>query len=253
MQTQTRLLQQLDTARQTFELDAHRDAAPNPPRAAAWPWAPFFRRFNAPLEKIFTVVYWDQRGSGKSFDRKLSRSSMTVEQFIADLDELTQAVCERVGGKQVVIFGHSWGSAFGVLYAARFAENVAAYVGSGQVGDTAAGESGSYAFALAEAERLNNRKALDELRAIGPPSYPVSGLFRERFWVNRLQGQTTVRASWDLGRLFLRGPELSILDLPNLARGFRFTLDAMLTETTGVNHKAGARVADACVLLPRTP
>jgi pimeloyl-ACP methyl ester carboxylesterase len=60
-------------------------------------------------------------------------------------------------------------------------------------------------------------------------------LFQERFWVNRLQGQTSARAAWDLGRLFLRGPELSILDLPNLARGFRFTLNAMLTETSTVN------------------
>jgi alpha/beta hydrolase fold len=34
----------------------------------------FFRRFNAPLEKRFTVVYWDQRGSGKSFDRKINRT-----------------------------------------------------------------------------------------------------------------------------------------------------------------------------------
>jgi pimeloyl-ACP methyl ester carboxylesterase len=195
----------------------------------------FFRRFNAPLEKRFTVVYWDQRGSGKSFDRKINRSSMTVEQFIADLDELVQAVCDRTGAKHVVIFGHSWGSALGVLYAARFAEKVAAYVGSGQVGDSAAGESASYAFALVEAERLNNRKALDKLRAIGPPPYPVSSLFRERSWVNRLQGQATARASWDLGRLFLHGPELSILDLPNLARGFRFTLNAMLTETSSVN------------------
>jgi pimeloyl-ACP methyl ester carboxylesterase len=195
----------------------------------------FFRRFNAPLEKTFTVVYWDQRGSGKSFARNISPSSMTVEQFIADLDELVQAVCERTGAKQVVIFGHSWGSALGVLYAARFTEKVAAYVGSGQVGDSAAGESASYAFALAEAERLHNSKALDNLRAIGPPPYSVSSLFRERSWVNRLQGQTTARASWDVGRLFLRGPELSLVDLPNLARSFRFTLNAMFTETSKVN------------------
>lgn len=84
-----------------------------------------FRHFNAPLEKSFTVVYWDQRGAGKSFDRGIPRSSMTVEQFISDLGELVEAVCARLGKTKVVIFGHSWGSALGVLYAARFPERVA--------------------------------------------------------------------------------------------------------------------------------
>src|SRR5436305_13745335 len=52
----------------------------------------FFRYFNAPLEELFTVVYWDQRGAGKSFDRSIPRSSLTVEQFIAEPDELLDAV-----------------------------------------------------------------------------------------------------------------------------------------------------------------
>jgi len=34
-------------------------------------------------------------------------------------------VCERLGKSTVAIFGHSWGSALGVLYAARFPEKVA--------------------------------------------------------------------------------------------------------------------------------
>ena len=114
----------------------------------------FFRHFNAPLEKSFTVVYWDQRGTGKSFDRKIPRSSMTVEQFISDLDELVEVVRKRGGKSKVAIFGHSWGSVLGPLYAARFPEKVAVYVGSGQIGDWAASESTSYAFVLAEARRL---------------------------------------------------------------------------------------------------
>src|ERR1700688_505297 len=97
-----------------------------------------FRHFNAALDKCFTVVNWDQRGAGKSFDRNIPRSSMTVEQSIADLDELVNTVRKRLGKSKVTIFGHSWGSALGVLYAARFPDKVAAYVGSGQIGDWAA-------------------------------------------------------------------------------------------------------------------
>jgi pimeloyl-ACP methyl ester carboxylesterase len=195
----------------------------------------FFRHFNAPLEKSFTVVYWDQRGAGKSFDRKTPRSSMTVEQFIADLDELVEAVRKRVGKNKVTIFGHSWGSALGVLYAARFPEKVAAYVGSGQIGDWSAAESSSYAFALAEAQRLNNRKALKELRAIGPPPYTASSVWTERTWLQRFEGQMGGRALWNMGRIVLGGPESSVFDLPNLARGFRFSLDTMRPEVSAMN------------------
>jgi len=195
----------------------------------------FFRHFNSPLEKAFTVVYWDQRGSGKSFNSKIPESSMTVDQFITDLDELVEAVHKRVGRKEVTIFGHSWGSALGVLYAARFPEKVTAYVGSGQIGDWSTAESSSYAYTLAEAQRHNNRRALKELLAIGPPPYPASSLWTERTWLQRFEGQLEARALWNMLRTFLGVPELSIFDLPNLLRGFRFSLDAMWAEVSRLN------------------
>jgi pimeloyl-ACP methyl ester carboxylesterase len=194
-----------------------------------------FRHSNAPLEKIFTVVSWDQRGTAKSFDPAIPRSSMTVEQFIADLDELVDVVCSRTGKEKVAIFGHSWGSALGVLYAARYPDRVAAYIGSGQIGDWQAAESLSYAYALAEAERQNNRKALDELRAIGPPPYSAQSVWTERTWVQRLDGQLSIQSLWDITRTFLGGPESSVFDLPNIIRGFRFSLDAMWDEVSRLN------------------
>jgi pimeloyl-ACP methyl ester carboxylesterase len=194
-----------------------------------------FRHFNAPLEKNFTVVYWDQRGAGKSFARNIPRSSMTVEQFIADLDELVDAVRTRVGKDKVAIFGHSWGSALGVLYASRFPKKMSAYVGSGQIGDWPAAESASYAFALAEARRLDNRKALKKLKAIGPPPYPATSVWTERTWLQRFEGQLKPRALWSMGRIALGGTESSVVDLPNLLRGFRFSLDAMWAEVSRLN------------------
>jgi len=134
-----------------------------------------------------------------------------------------------------VILGHSWGSALGALYSTRFPKKVAAYVGSGQIGDCAAAESSSYAFALAEAKRLNNRKALNELRAIGPPPYTAGSVWKERTWLQRFDGQLGGRALWNIGRIVLGRPESSILDLPNIVRGFRFSLDAMWPEVSSLN------------------
>jgi pimeloyl-ACP methyl ester carboxylesterase len=193
------------------------------------------RHFNSDLEKRFTVVYWDQRGAGKSFNRPIPRSSMTVEQFVADLGVLVDTVCARVGHEKVVLHGHSWGSALAMLYASRHPQRVAAYVGSGQIGDWSAAESASYAYALAEAGRRNNRRAVESLRAIGPPPYPASSVFKERTWVQRLDGQLSPKALWQLGRIVFDGTESSLLDLPNQFRGFRFSMGAMWEEVSALN------------------
>ena len=195
----------------------------------------FFRCCNAPLEKSFTVVYWDQRGAGKSYDGTIPIASMTVEQFVSDLDELITYVRTRVGASRITIFGHSWGSALGVLYAARFPENVAAYVGSGQYGDCAAAEAASYAFALAQAQRRNDDKALEELRAIGPPPYGASQVLKVRTWIQRFDGQLSVGGLWNMGRLVLGGPESSIVDVPNLLRGFQFSQKTLWPEASQLN------------------
>ena len=100
---------------------------------------------------------------------------------------------------KVVIFGHSWGSALGTLYAARFPQKVAAYVGSGQYGDGAVGEAASYAFALAEAQRRGKHRAVEKLRAIGPPPHTAKQLLTERNLVARLEGAMRPRdcGRWD--------------------------------------------------------
>ena len=195
----------------------------------------FWRYFNAPLERHFTVVYWDQRGTGKSFDPEMDPKTMTVEQMVADLGELVDVVCARLGAKKVTLFGHSWGSGFGTLYAARFPDKVAAYVGCGQYGDARAAEAASYAYALAEAERQHATGVVDDLRTIGPPPYDPAKLLRERAIVQRLDGQLSLRALWKVGKAALAGTESSLLELPDAYRGFRWSLDALWAEASRIN------------------
>ena len=206
-----------------------------------------FRHYNAPLEKQFTLVYWDQRGAGKSADRELAPSSMTVEQLIEDLDELVDFVRDRLAQPRVILFGHSWGSLLGVLYAARFPAKVAAYVGSGQLGDWAESEAASYAYALGEAERRGNRKALAQLRRIGPPPYGAKAVFTERTWLARFAGQMKPRALWQLARVLLGAPESSVLELPGAWRAFRRAMNVMWPEVSRLNLLALAPALDVPV------
>jgi pimeloyl-ACP methyl ester carboxylesterase len=201
-----------------------------------------FRYFSAPVEKSFTVVYWEQRGTNKSFDPRIPKSSMTVEQFIADLDELVDAMRKRFDNDKIAIYGHSWGSALGVLYAARFPEKVAVYVGAGQIGDWSATEGICYNFTLAEAERRGNRKALRELRAIGPPPHTPARVIVQRKWLTRFVGMVRGMSMWTFSRMVISGPESSVLDLPNILRGTLFSTHAMWDQVSALNlmHAAPA-------------
>ncbi|HVY92090.1 MAG TPA: alpha/beta hydrolase [Bryobacteraceae bacterium] len=194
-----------------------------------------FRHFNAELEKSFTIVYWDQRGTAKSFDPHIPASSMTVEQFIADLNELVDIVRERLGKDKVAIYGHSWGSALAVLYVARFPEKISVYAGAGQIGDWPASERICYSFTLAEAERRGNEKAVRELRAIGPPPHSARSVMAARTWLTRFVGFIRGMSLWKFSLLVISGPECSVFDLPNIIRGTRFSTETMWTEVSALD------------------
>jgi len=63
------------------------------------------------------VVYWEQRGTARSFHGDIPPESMTVAQFVRDLDEVVELVRQRFGKEKVVLLGHSWGTVLGTIYA----------------------------------------------------------------------------------------------------------------------------------------
>lgn len=195
----------------------------------------FFRYFNSSLERKFTVVYWDQRGTGKSFHKSIPRSSMNVNQFVSDLDELVKWICKRVNKNKVTILGHSWGSLLGVLYAAKFPKKVSAYIGCAQIGDWSEGEMATYNYALLKAKQLNNLKAIKQLESIGPPPYDADAVFKERILVQELDGQMSIKTMASMGKMALRVKETSIFDLPGTISAFRFTMNAMWHEVSTLN------------------
>jgi len=60
------------------------------------------------LEKDYAVVYWDQRMSGMS-QGDIDPSTLSVEQIIEDLNQLTTVLNERYEPTSMFLLGHSWG------------------------------------------------------------------------------------------------------------------------------------------------
>jgi len=85
---------------------------------------PLFRYFNGDLEKRFVVVYWDQRGAGRSFDPKADPHRLTIAQHLADLDTVVDHLRQSLGQNKIVLMGHSWGAALGLLYTQAHPEKV---------------------------------------------------------------------------------------------------------------------------------
>ena len=83
------------------------------------------------------VVFYDQRGNGRSGALKEGQSCLLADQ-IDDLD----AVRARLGAEKVDILGHSWGGYLAMAYAARHAEHVAHLV----IADSAAPKIQDTAF-----------------------------------------------------------------------------------------------------------
>src|SRR5688500_18869841 len=107
-----------------------------------------FRYYNSALEQHFTVVYWEQRGTGRSFHADIPPASMTIAQLVRDLDEVVELARQRFDKEKVVLVGHSWGTVLGTIYASRYPEKVSAYVGVAQIADVPQGRRLSYDFAL---------------------------------------------------------------------------------------------------------
>jgi len=188
-----------------------------------------FRSTNAALEDAFTVVYWDQRGAGRSAAPPVE--SMTIARYVADLDELIDTMLARFGQRRVVVLGHSWGSAVGTLYATSRPAKVAAYVGVGQISNMLASETLSYRYALAEARRRGHRKATRELEAMGEPPLPVPALMRQRRWLMAFGG--AIGAHVTFGTVLKRtmfAPEATPLDVVRLLRGVRRSIDALWSQ-----------------------
>jgi pimeloyl-ACP methyl ester carboxylesterase len=123
------------------------------------------QRYSTGLEDSFTVVWWEQRGSGLSYHPDIPPETMTVEQFISDTLKLTNFLRYRFGKDKIYLMGHSGGTFIGIQAAARAPELYHAYIGVAQMSDQLKSELLAYDYMLKQFKEHGNRAMVRKLEA----------------------------------------------------------------------------------------
>ena len=122
-------------------------------------------RYPTGLEDYFTVVWWEQRGSGMSYSPDIPRETLTLEQMISDTLEMTNYLRNRFGRERIYLMGHSGGSFIGIQAAARAPELYHAYIGMAQMSNQLKSEKLAYDYMLEQFKESGNTKMVRKLEA----------------------------------------------------------------------------------------
>jgi pimeloyl-ACP methyl ester carboxylesterase len=115
------------------------------------------------LDENFTVVWWEQRGSGLSYSSDIPPESVNPDQLVSDTLSVTNYLRERFGQQKIYLMGHSGGTFIGIQAAARAPELYRAYIGVAQMSNQLESEKLAYAYMLQRFKDDGNAKMVRTL------------------------------------------------------------------------------------------
>lgn len=144
------------------------------------PISPYIDVLYKDLEKDFTIVQWDQRGTGRTYGHNappeeltpeyLKDNPLTLEQMTRDGIAVSEYLLKYLGKQKIILFGTSWGSALGVKIATNRPDLFYAYVGHSQIVNPTI-DIAKYNKIYKIAVDKNDTEALNTLNTIGKPPY----------------------------------------------------------------------------------
>jgi proline iminopeptidase len=192
--------------------------------------------FQNPWEDYFTVVQWDQRGSGKTYaanDPEKIRATVTAERMEKDAQEVVQYLRTTYRKDKIFVMAHSWGTLLGLLLAKQHPEWLYAYIGMGQMVNSRESERLGYENTL--------KAAIKELRAIAPypetnGAIPLDKINIERKWSVTFGGLSWNRDTYDYYyNASELSPDYTAADRAAIGKGSELSLTQLLNAFVAVD------------------
>jgi pimeloyl-ACP methyl ester carboxylesterase len=132
------------------------------------PSTPFAENLYGAWEKDFTLVQWDQRGSGKTFARNPDTAirPLTIALMARDGVEVAAYATRRLGKREVILFGGSWGSVLAINMLKLKPELFSAYQGTSQLVEYHANQNATYKRALELTRAADDKAAVTRSRPL---------------------------------------------------------------------------------------
>lgn len=187
----------------------------------------FAHAFQNKWEEIFTVVHWDQRGAGKTLIKNPDKYP-TIDLMLKDLYEIIKYLKKVYNKQKIGIFGHSWGSALGSVFIRKYPEDVAYYIGTGQMINTIEGEYIIYKKIKELILQANDKKTLKKLEALG--EYPGSEfksdsskkIMKMRMFMNKYNlVNLGVKTGFSIFITVFKSPIFKLSDIPALIKSIK--------------------------------
>ena len=181
-------------------------------------------------ERNYNIVYYDQRGTGKTY-LKNRKAKPNTELLKEDLLEIVLYLKQRYQKEKIVILGHSWGSVLGSMFALEHPEHTLCYIGCGQVIDFIENETVGYLKvkeAIEDAGSIKDKKKLEKIGNYPSHQFDMES-FRKMGQVRKLQEKYHLAAGVDKNMLQIikNSPIMGIKDMWPLMVGMMFNLQLM--------------------------
>ncbi len=200
----------------------------------------FWQTHNKDLEHRYTVVTYDQRGTGLSYNDAIPLESMTFNQLENDALSLIQLLRERFKKDKIYLLGYSAGTIIGINLVKKHPSLFYAYVGVGQVTNLYLNEKISLRYSLQQAKLLKDSAAFAQLQELKKryPSHSkneLADLYLSRKWLRYFHGDFC--KGTNVGQLYKDMDKFAKKHFNDslISKGQSFTMEAMWDEVMKVD------------------